>query len=195
MIRGIDRRPKEWDRAMPCLRNGCIQRGRILLSVCFCLLPAMVLADKVALVIGNASYQHVSNLRNPANDAADIAYVLRGIGFDVTTGLDLDYRGMRLAMRDFGEKAMRSLIRNIQTELNRVGCGAGTADGVAGPRTRAAFSRYVSARGNLGLTADKLGTGEALTALKKEKGRVCKKVVVPSTATFNVDYIVLVRRR
>ncbi len=56
---------------------------------------------RVALVIGNADYEHVSTLSNPANDAADLARKLTGIGFEVTTGLDLDYTGMRLAVRDF----------------------------------------------------------------------------------------------
>lgn len=432
---------------------------RILFSVVFCFLPAMVLADKVALVIGNANYQHVSNLKNPSNDAIDIAEALRRIGFEVTTGLDLDYRDMRLAIRDFGEKAKnaesvivyfaghgieldntnflipvsaelrsdrdieleairlntlissiagapglkivlvdacrnnpflatmertnstrsigrglaridpggvlvgyaarsgtlaldgdgrnspyaqallnhieepgleigklfrrvrdrvytltegyqepftygslpardiflvpdaaagstpeeeiervedqiyadfelarslgrldaiemfleryegerdhfavalalslrddllaehqkdevpgnsstardkvaalvptspqsakddtetRSLIRDIQTELNRVGCSAGTADGVAGPRTRSAFSRYISARENLGLTPESLETSETLAALRGEQGRVCNQLVAPSFATFDGDYIVLIRRR
>lgn len=62
-------------------------------------------AGRVALVIGNAEYEHVSNLPNPVNDATDIAGALERVGFDVTTALDLDYNGMRLALRDFAEAA------------------------------------------------------------------------------------------
>ncbi|MEM1351956.1 MAG: caspase family protein [Pseudomonadota bacterium] len=60
---------------------------------------------RVALLIGNARYQHVSGLTNPANDASDIGAALERVGFSVTTLLDLDYRAMRLALRDFAETA------------------------------------------------------------------------------------------
>ncbi|WP_096790521.1 caspase family protein [Phaeobacter piscinae] len=60
---------------------------------------------RVALVIGNSSYQHVTRLPNPENDARDIANVLKKIGFEVTSGFDLDFRSMRLAVRDFSEQA------------------------------------------------------------------------------------------
>lgn len=60
---------------------------------------------RVALVIGNSAYAHVADLKNPTNDAADIAAKLKSLGFDVTLGLDLDYRAMRLMVRDFGAMA------------------------------------------------------------------------------------------
>lgn len=60
---------------------------------------------RVALVIGNSSYAHVPQLPNPTNDAADIAGSLRRIGFDVVEEHDLDYRHMRLAVRDFAKRA------------------------------------------------------------------------------------------
>ena len=60
-------------------------------------------AKRVALVMGNADYDHVSNLPNPANDAKDIAAALRRIGFEVTERKNLDFRGMRLALRDFSD--------------------------------------------------------------------------------------------
>ncbi|MEM6579428.1 MAG: caspase family protein, partial [Pseudomonadota bacterium] len=60
---------------------------------------------RVALVIGNSDYEHVASLPNPANDAEDISNALKRLGFEVTSGLDLDYRDMRLALRDFSEAA------------------------------------------------------------------------------------------
>ena len=67
---------------------------------------AVYASDKrVALVIGNSEYAHVSNLSNPANDATDIAEALERIGFIVTRGQNLDGRGMRLALRNFAEAA------------------------------------------------------------------------------------------
>lgn len=69
-------------------------------------LAASTTGDKrVALVIGNSDYAHVSSLPNPSNDAQDIGAALQRLGFDVTPGLDLDYREMRLALRDFSEAA------------------------------------------------------------------------------------------
>lgn len=60
---------------------------------------------RVALVIGNSDYEHVPSLTNPKNDAEDISRALKRIGFEVSTGLNLDYNGMRIALRDFTEAA------------------------------------------------------------------------------------------
>ncbi|KIC17855.1 caspase family protein [Leisingera sp. ANG-DT] len=60
---------------------------------------------RVALIIGNSDYAAVPKLRNPGRDAADLASALRRIGFDVSEFENLDYRGMRLALRDFSATA------------------------------------------------------------------------------------------
>jgi formylglycine-generating enzyme required for sulfatase activity len=59
---------------------------------------------RVALVIGNGAYQNANKLANPANDAADVAHLLRQVGFDVIDGRDLDQRAMVEKIRDFGRK-------------------------------------------------------------------------------------------
>jgi TPR repeat protein/uncharacterized caspase-like protein len=64
---------------------------------------------KVALVIGNAAYQHTRVLSNPKNDAEAIAELLRRIGFDdVTLKVDLDYKSMRDTIRAFAAKVAGS---------------------------------------------------------------------------------------
>lgn len=45
---------------------------------------------RFALVIGNSSYQDLPDLRNPGNDAADMAKALRGLGFQTDLLLDAD---------------------------------------------------------------------------------------------------------
>jgi hypothetical protein len=60
---------------------------------------------RVALVIGNSTYERVGHLPNPSNDAADIAAALRRIGFKVRKEIDLDSAGLRRALRDFGDEA------------------------------------------------------------------------------------------
>ena len=58
--------------------------------------------DLVALVIGNSSYDNINNrLKNPANDAKAIAAKLRSLDIHVIEATDLDYRGMREALRTF----------------------------------------------------------------------------------------------
>jgi len=57
--------------------------------------------NRVALVIGNSAYRHAPELKNPANDAADMSAALRALGFSVMTGLDLDKQGMDRTIRDF----------------------------------------------------------------------------------------------
>jgi uncharacterized caspase-like protein len=72
-----------------------------------CLASQAALADKrVALVIGNSSYQNVPALANPANDAAAIAEMFRKASFDtVEARRDLKYMEMRRALREFSDKA------------------------------------------------------------------------------------------
>jgi len=57
--------------------------------------------SKLALVIGNGGYQD-GRLENPVNDAKLIADNLKSLGFRVFRHLDLDQRGMRRAVSDFG---------------------------------------------------------------------------------------------
>ena len=57
--------------------------------------------SRVALVIGQGAYLHTTQLTNPVNDAQDVAQALRGLGFTVTLGLDLDRRGFDEALRTF----------------------------------------------------------------------------------------------
>src|SRR3979490_607603 len=61
-------------------------------------------ADKrVALVIGNSSYQNVAKLSNPVNDSTAVAAMLKSAGFDkVESKLNLTVGELRKALRDFG---------------------------------------------------------------------------------------------
>ncbi|MCO6186633.1 caspase family protein [Rhizobium sp. L1K21] len=61
---------------------------------------------RVALLIGNQTYENVSNLSNPRNDAELMAGVLKEAGFSsVEIASDLDLRGMQKALRDFEDLA------------------------------------------------------------------------------------------
>ena len=65
--------------------------------------PAAADESRVALVIGNAAYKD-SPLRNPANDASDMAAALREVGFAVTLRTNVGPRDMRAAIREFSQK-------------------------------------------------------------------------------------------
>jgi len=65
--------------------------------------PAQGAERRVALVIGNSGYRD-SPLRNPGNDARVMAKALREVGFDVIEKVDLDQKGMKIAIRDFGDR-------------------------------------------------------------------------------------------
>lgn len=58
---------------------------------------------RVALVIGNAAYGQAPTLKNPANDAADLARSLRDLGFEVIEGHDLTHLDMLASVRRFTE--------------------------------------------------------------------------------------------
>lgn len=62
---------------------------------------------KVALVIGNSKYQ-VSPLRNPTNDATDIAQKLKSLDFDVDLQVDLSLQQMENALLRFKDKSQNS---------------------------------------------------------------------------------------
>ena len=62
-------------------------------------------AERVALVIGNAAYEHTDELNNPENDAEDMARVLAELGFEVIEGLNLDKDAFATKLREFSRAA------------------------------------------------------------------------------------------
>ena len=74
--------------------------------------PANAKPEKrVALVIGNSDYE-VSPLRNPLNDATDVAQVLSDkLGFDTTLVIDADQADMQNAIRDFSQDIKTADVR------------------------------------------------------------------------------------
>ena len=58
---------------------------------------------RLALVIGNSDYA-VGPLKNPVNDASDMAQVLRQCGFEVTLKTNADLRTMETSIRKFGKQ-------------------------------------------------------------------------------------------
>lgn len=68
------------------------------------LVPGQAAAEKrVALIIGNAAYQNTVALRNPRNDAEDMASQLTGLGFRVLLGLDLDKAALDRKVAEFAD--------------------------------------------------------------------------------------------
>src|SRR3954454_9412998 len=60
---------------------------------------------RVALVVGNSAYSSAASLRNPRNDASDMAETLKKLGFEVELGLDLDQKNLAVTI----EKSSRAL--------------------------------------------------------------------------------------
>jgi hypothetical protein len=79
----------------------CIRVGAAVLVALLLLLTPASAEKRVALVVGNSRYEHSPTLLNPANDANDIATVLKSLGFEVILGLDLDKRTFDLKVREF----------------------------------------------------------------------------------------------
>ena len=72
----------------------------------FTLSTSAALADKrVALVVGNSSYQRLNRLANPSNDASDIAGALKSVGFDVILRTDVGKGDFDHALAEFARKA------------------------------------------------------------------------------------------
>ena len=67
---------------------------------CFSLVPALG-EERIALVMGNSSYEAVDPLDNPSNDARDVTQALEGLGFHVTVLLDATNTQMEEAIANF----------------------------------------------------------------------------------------------
>ncbi|PTX55974.1 putative caspase-like protein [Litoreibacter ponti] len=94
------------------LRARFLRLCLFVLSAAF-MVAAPVLAQqssggRVALVIGNAGYTNVPELKNPKNDSEDIADALRDVGFDVTLQTDLDQAAMLDTLRGFRRRAQKA---------------------------------------------------------------------------------------
>jgi formylglycine-generating enzyme required for sulfatase activity len=59
---------------------------------------------RLALIMGNRDYQNVSPLKNPVNDANDMAVALQQLGFSVSKYLDTDFRAASAGVREFVDK-------------------------------------------------------------------------------------------
>ena len=85
--------------------TGFVMRiAAIVVSLALSAMPASA-AQRVALVIGNGAYEYTDPLRNPVNDAADVAAVLKGLGFTVIEGRDLDRGAFGEKLREFARAA------------------------------------------------------------------------------------------
>ncbi len=61
--------------------------------------------QRVALSIGNASYTGLTSLKNAANDGADVAAALQGLGFEVFSGTDMTRAQTLTLLEDFRQAA------------------------------------------------------------------------------------------
>lgn len=102
---------------MTRLHRACLHAATAVIAVLLCAqaaaqagqdgsAPAAGAEPRLALVIGNAAYQG-SPLKNPINDAEDIAKALRNLGFKVTLKTNASQLAMKQALREFGQELKR----------------------------------------------------------------------------------------
>ena len=92
-----------------------IVRSAILSLVLLTQAHASAFAEKrVALVLGNSTYQNVPPLNNPVRDAAAVTAMFKDAKFDVVVSRnDLSALEMRRALRDFADKSSNADIAVI----------------------------------------------------------------------------------
>ncbi len=84
-------------------------RISLLLIILVLISPSSLIAAperRTALVIGNGSY-HSGPLKNPVNDATDMAATLKRLNFDVVLKTNARMQDMEEAIRDFGNRLKR----------------------------------------------------------------------------------------
>ena len=91
-------------------------------------------AKRVALVVGNSEYQHVSALPNPKNDAKAMAAKFKSLGFDVVEGYDLDQSDLTRKLRTFAKAANSAEI----SAVFYAGHGIQEPEAIPGDETEAA---------------------------------------------------------
>jgi len=69
-------------------------------------------SDRTALVIGNSAYRF-GPLKNPSNDARDVAAKLTGLGFSVVLLENVSFRDMLTAFQEFTRRAQASEVRLV----------------------------------------------------------------------------------
>lgn len=83
--------------------HACYRARAVWLTALLMLAAAapVVAAHRLALVIGNDSYEHAQPLRNARADARAIASALQGLGYTVTLKQDVNLQQMKQALRAF----------------------------------------------------------------------------------------------
>ena len=66
--------------------------------------PQQQIERRTALVIGNGNYGSMGNLKNPSNDAEDVAKALKELGFEVTLLKDVEQKPMEDAIEKFNQR-------------------------------------------------------------------------------------------
>jgi len=87
-----------------------VPRFRFLFAIFIALLASagVAHATRIALVIGNSSYEAVPPLPNPVRDADAIAESLKRLGFEVSVGRDTRKATLEGLLADFSEKAAQA---------------------------------------------------------------------------------------
>jgi len=85
--------------------------NKVLLGLILFVLASPVFSkmDRIALIIGNTDYKEAP-LRNPTNDAQDMASNLRNKGFEVTQLLNANQRQMETAIREFNQRLKKDSV-------------------------------------------------------------------------------------
>ena len=79
-------------------------RAAVLALICLCPLAAAA-ADRIALVVGMSDYSFIPKLQNTTNDARLLSDTLTGIGFDVTTLIDVPQEQLLQDLAGFAFRA------------------------------------------------------------------------------------------
>ena len=81
---------------------------RFLLMAAVCTSTPVVAVERIALVVGNSSYEEIKPLTNPGNDATDIGARLQALGFDLYgdgVQYDLGKRSLLQVLNRFSKAA------------------------------------------------------------------------------------------
>ncbi len=90
------------------VKTACLAILATVLSL-FISIETAVAAKRVALIVGNSSYQHAAALKNPVNDAEAVAETLARLDFEIVKGIDLSHRDFAKTISKFAQKLSKGV--------------------------------------------------------------------------------------
>jgi len=146
--------------------------GLFFLSACTTMTPFPKEQSRIALVIGNADYQFISQLKNPVNDAKGMSKVLEDLGFHVIHEENANRQAMEKAVNTFKQNLEMEQSKGKQTVALFYYSGHGTQYGDENYLLPVAIDTESSNNLDTIFSSDTIALSDVITGMEKAKANM-----------------------